>query len=92
MNQDTITQNSQLVSVQEMVSRVPDAPSFYYTQTGDMVQRSRGLRHQSKLHKKGGGGHRTAGYQAYLPEGPALTRHRDPAAKLSKAMNLVYNN
>jgi hypothetical protein len=82
----------QLVSVQEMVSRVQDAPSFYYTQTGDVAQRSRGIRHQSKLHKKGAGGHRAAGHHAYLLEGPALTRHRDPASKLSKAMNLVYNN
>ena len=58
-----------------------------------MVQRSRGgIRHQSKLHKKGGGGQRASGNPAYLLEGPALTRHRDPVSKLNKAMNLVYNN
>lgn len=82
----------QLVSVQEMVPRVQDASSFYYSQSGDMAQRSRAIRHQSKQHRKGAGGHRPAAHHAYHAEGPALSRHRDPASKLSKAMNLVYNN
>ena len=84
--------DDQLTSVQEMVSHVQDAPGFYYSQAGEMVQRTRAIRHQPKLHKKGAGGHRTTSHHAYLLEGPALARQRDPASKLSKAMNLVYNN
>lgn len=85
------TGDDQLVSVQDMVSRVQDAPGFYYTQGGDTAQRTRGIRHQSRSHKRGGG-HRGTAHHTYLLEGPALARHRDPATKLSKAMNLVYNN
>ena len=82
-----------LDTVQETGSRFQDAPSFYYTQSGNSdAHRPRGMRQQSKPHRKGAGGARAAGHPAYLLEGPALARHRDPVSKLNKAMNLVYNN